>query len=136
MEYRFAESTPLSSKAKIIPSKFQSAFGHIFDQRKKRAVSSQEISIKVAVISNSESAAQNLKMEMIKRRLLSGAVSFFGKGIGYGTQSKLRFLPQYQTGLHFRRIRRGVGFAGVMLLFSVYALLSHPSRADCARGGD
>ncbi len=26
-----------------------------------------------------------------------GSGEWFGKGIGYGTQSKLRFLPQYET---------------------------------------
>ena len=31
----------------------------------------------------------------------TGSGQLFGKGIGYGTQSKLRFLPEYETDFIF-----------------------------------
>lgn len=56
-------------------------------------------------------------------KIAVGSGELFGKGIGYGTQSKLRFLPQYQTDFIFAAYAEEWGFIGVMLLLSVYALL-------------
>ncbi|MCX6787326.1 MAG: FtsW/RodA/SpoVE family cell cycle protein [Candidatus Kaiserbacteria bacterium] len=56
-------------------------------------------------------------------KIAVGSGEFFGKGIGYGTQSKLRFLPEYQTDFIFAAFAEEWGFAGVMLLFAMYALL-------------
>lgn len=56
-------------------------------------------------------------------KIAVGSGEIFGKGIGYGTQSKLRFLPQYQTDFIFAAFAEEWGFVGVLLLFSVYALL-------------
>jgi rod shape determining protein RodA len=52
-----------------------------------------------------------------------GSGELFGKGIGYGTQSKLRFLPEYQTDFIFAAFAEEWGFFGVMLLFLLYAIL-------------
>jgi len=56
-------------------------------------------------------------------KIAVGSGEIFGKGIGYGTQSKLRFLPQYQTDFIFAAFAEEWGFVGVMLLLSVYALI-------------
>jgi len=56
-------------------------------------------------------------------KIAVGSGELFGKGIGYGTQSKLRFLPQYQTDFIFAAYAEEWGFVGVLLLLSVYALL-------------
>jgi rod shape determining protein RodA len=56
-------------------------------------------------------------------KIAVGSGQLFGKGIGYGTQSKLRFLPEYQTDFIFAAFAEEWGFAGVILLFLVYALL-------------
>lgn len=56
-------------------------------------------------------------------KIAVGSGEMFGKGIGYGTQSKLRFLPQYQTDFIFAAFAEEWGFVGIMLLLSVYALL-------------
>lgn len=56
-------------------------------------------------------------------KIAIGSGEAFGKGIGYGTQSKLRFLPEYQTDFIFAAFAEEWGFAGVALLLSVYALL-------------
>ncbi|MCR4333571.1 MAG: rod shape-determining protein RodA [Patescibacteria group bacterium] len=56
-------------------------------------------------------------------KIAVGSGEFLGKGIGYGTQSKLRFLPEYQTDFIFAAFAEEWGFVGVALLLSVYALI-------------
>ncbi|MBI2025508.1 FtsW/RodA/SpoVE family cell cycle protein [Candidatus Kaiserbacteria bacterium] len=56
-------------------------------------------------------------------KIAVGSGELFGKGVGYGTQSKLRFLPEYQTDFIFAAFAEEWGFIGVALLFSLYALL-------------
>ncbi|HMO79040.1 MAG TPA: rod shape-determining protein RodA [Candidatus Paceibacterota bacterium] len=52
-----------------------------------------------------------------------GSGQIFGKGIGYGTQSRLKFLPEYQTDFIFAAFAEEWGFFGVILLFSCYGIL-------------
>jgi rod shape determining protein RodA len=52
-----------------------------------------------------------------------GSGEFFGKGIGYGTQSRLKFLPEYQTDFIFAAFAEEWGFVGVMILFICYGVL-------------
>jgi rod shape determining protein RodA len=56
-------------------------------------------------------------------KIAIGSGELFGKGVGYGTQSKLRFLPEYQTDFIFAAFAEEWGFAGVILLLLLYALL-------------
>ena len=56
-------------------------------------------------------------------KIAVGSGELLGKSVGYGTQSKLRFLPEYQTDFIFAAFAEEWGFAGVMLLLSLYALL-------------
>lgn len=53
----------------------------------------------------------------------TGSGELFGKGIGYGTQSKLRFLPEYQSDFIFASFAEEWGFVGVVLVLALYALL-------------
>ena len=52
-----------------------------------------------------------------------GSGQLLGKGIGYGTQSKLQFLPEYQTDFIFAAFAEEWGFTGVMLLFVLYGVI-------------
>ena len=52
-----------------------------------------------------------------------GSGEWFGKGIGYGTQSKLRFLPEYQTDFMFAAFAEEWGFVGVILVFMLFGVL-------------
>ena len=52
-----------------------------------------------------------------------GSGRLTGKGIGYGTQSKLSFLPEYQTDFIFPAYAEEWGFLGVILLFSLFGTL-------------
>lgn len=52
-----------------------------------------------------------------------GSGQVFGKGIGQGSQSKLRFLPEYQTDFIFAAFVEEWGFVGAILLLSIFLLL-------------
>ncbi len=52
-----------------------------------------------------------------------GSGEMLGKGIGYGTQSKLQFLPEYQTDFIFAAFAEEWGFIGVVLLFLMYGIV-------------
>jgi rod shape determining protein RodA len=52
-----------------------------------------------------------------------GSGQITGKGIGYGTQSKLSFLPEYETDFIFAAYAEEWGFMGVILLFVLFGIL-------------
>lgn len=63
-----------------------------------------------------------------------GSGEIWGKGIGYGTQSKLKFLPEYQTDFIFAAFAEEWGFMGVVLFFAVFAILIWRIIANARRG--
>jgi rod shape determining protein RodA len=52
-----------------------------------------------------------------------GSGQVLGKGIGYGTQSKLSFLPEYQTDFIFAAYAEEWGFLGIIFLFTLFGVL-------------
>lgn len=52
-----------------------------------------------------------------------GSGGLFGKGVGYGTQSRLNYLPEYRTDFIFAAFAEEWGFIGSMLLLILYGLL-------------
>jgi rod shape determining protein RodA len=52
-----------------------------------------------------------------------GSGQVLGKGVGYGTQSKLKFLPEYHTDFIFAAFAEEWGFVGVTILFTVFGIL-------------
>lgn len=52
-----------------------------------------------------------------------GAGQWFGRGLGFGSQSQLRFLPEAQTDFIFSVIAEELGFAGVVLLVVLFAIV-------------
>jgi len=52
-----------------------------------------------------------------------GSGQVLGKGIGYGTQSKLNFLPEYQTDFIFAAFAEEWGFVGAIILLSLYCIV-------------
>jgi len=52
-----------------------------------------------------------------------GSGGFFGKGVGYGTQSRLKFLPEYQTDFIFAAFAEEWGFVGVFILFCLFGVI-------------
>lgn len=52
-----------------------------------------------------------------------GSGELLGKGIGYGTQSRLKFLPEYQTDFIFASFAEEWGFVGVALLLLCFGVV-------------
>jgi len=52
-----------------------------------------------------------------------GSGELSGKGIGYGTQSRLKFLPEYETDFIFAAFAEEWGFIGVMILFALFGVV-------------
>jgi rod shape determining protein RodA len=52
-----------------------------------------------------------------------GSGQLWGKGVGYGTQSRLKFLPEFQTDFIFSAFAEEWGFAGVMILFTFFGIV-------------
>jgi rod shape determining protein RodA len=52
-----------------------------------------------------------------------GSGEILGKGIGEGTQSKLSFLPEYETDFIFAAFAEEWGFVGVLLVLALFGVL-------------
>lgn len=52
-----------------------------------------------------------------------GSGEVLGKGVGYGTQSRLSFLPEYETDFIFAAFAEEWGFVGVVLLFVLFGIV-------------
>ena len=52
-----------------------------------------------------------------------GSGQLLGKGVGYGTQSKLQFLPEYHTDFIFAAYSEEWGFVGILILFGLFGTL-------------
>ncbi len=63
-----------------------------------------------------------------------GSGQLLGKGIGMGTQSRLKFLPEYQTDFIFAAFAEEWGFVGAILLFILYAIVFGSIVSICIRG--
>jgi rod shape determining protein RodA len=51
-----------------------------------------------------------------------GSGQLMGKGIGYGTQSRLNFLPEYQTDFIFAAFAEEWGFIGITFIFLLFGI--------------
>lgn len=52
-----------------------------------------------------------------------GSGQVLGKGIGYGTQSKLQFLPEYETDFIFAAFAEEWGFVGVVIILLLFGVV-------------
>lgn len=52
-----------------------------------------------------------------------GSGGLLGKGLGYGTQSRLKFLPEYQTDFIFAAYAEEWGLIGVVILLGLYGVI-------------
>lgn len=65
-----------------------------------------------------------------------GSGELTGKGIGYGTQSKLQFLPEFQTDFIFAAYAEEWGFVGVILLYGLFIIVIIRILAIAMHGSD
>ena len=63
-----------------------------------------------------------------------GSGQLWGKGIGYGTQSKLEFLPEYETDFIFAAFAEEWGLLGVLVLFSLFGVVIYRLLLQAAAG--
>jgi len=59
-----------------------------------------------------------------------GAGGMFGRGIGFGSQSQLKFLPESQTDFIFAVISEELGFLGVILVLTFFSIFFYRSLAS------
>ncbi len=52
-----------------------------------------------------------------------GSGELIGKGVGYGTQSKLKFLPEYETDFIFAAFAEEWGLVGIIVLFFLFVMI-------------
>ncbi|OGN24958.1 MAG: hypothetical protein A3A13_01550, partial [Candidatus Yanofskybacteria bacterium RIFCSPLOWO2_01_FULL_43_22] len=63
-----------------------------------------------------------------------GSGELLGKGIGFGTQSRLKFLPEYETDFIFAAFAEEWGFVGVVFLFILYGIIIWRILENAMRG--
>lgn len=65
-----------------------------------------------------------------------GSGQILGKGIGYGTQSKLQFLPEFQTDFIFAAFAEEWGFFGIIILLGLFGIVIVRILVISAHGAD
>lgn len=65
-----------------------------------------------------------------------GAGRLLGRGLGFGSQSQLKFIPESQTDFIFAVIAEELGFLGVTLLLGLYGLIFYRCYKIAARAPD
>ena len=63
-----------------------------------------------------------------------GSGQVFGKGVGYGTQSRLQYLPEHQTDFIFASFAEEWGLIGVLFVYCLYMLIFWRILANAYRG--
>lgn len=63
-----------------------------------------------------------------------GSGQIFGKGVGFGTQSRLQFLPEYETDFIFASFAEEWGFIGVIFLFLFFFIVIWRILVNAAKG--
>lgn len=72
---------------------------------------------------NPERDALGAGYNITQATIAVGAGKLFGRGLGFGSQSQLRFLPEAQTDFIFAVIAEELGFAGVVALVILFSVL-------------
>jgi len=66
---------------------------------------------------------QGAGYSQVQSKISIGSGSLWGKGLGQGTQSVLKFLPEYQTDFIFAAFAEEWGFVGLIVLLGFYFIL-------------
>lgn len=69
-------------------------------------------------------------------KIAIGAGGLFGRGLGFGSQSQLRFVPEAQTDFLFSVIGEELGFATVLIVFALFTLFFFRAIRIAERSGD
>lgn len=60
---------------------------------------------------------------VLQSRVAVGSGGLWGRGVGYGTQSRLEFLPEHETDFIFAAFAEEWGFMGVTFLFVLFGVV-------------
>lgn len=60
---------------------------------------------------------------VLQAKIAAGSGQFFGRGLGRGTQSHLRFLPEYYTDFIFASLAEELGFLGAILTLILFGII-------------
>lgn len=72
---------------------------------------------------NPQKYSQTASYHSIQAKISVGSGQFWGKGLGRGTQSHLKFLPEYHTDFIFASLCEELGFLGGILVLGCYFFL-------------
>lgn len=78
---------------------------------------------RIATFINSTSDPLGQGYNVAQSVIAIGAGGWLGRGLGFGTQSQLKFLPESQTDFIFAVIAEELGFIGVVFLLGAFILL-------------
>lgn len=66
---------------------------------------------------------QGITYNLTQSIIAAGSGGIFGKGLGFGTQARYRFLPEFQTDFAFSSLVEQFGFIGGTIIIILYAIL-------------
>lgn len=89
---------------------------------------------RIATFLNPYTDLQGAGYNAYQSTIAVGSGEIFGKGIGYGTQSRLEFLPEHETDFIFAAFAEEWGFVGVGLLFLLYSIVIFRILLHAMRG--
>ena len=79
----------------------------------------QRVTTFINPVADLQGAGYNARQAMVA----VGSGEMFGKGVGYGTQSRLEFLPEYETDFIFAAFAEEWGFVGVLILILLFGII-------------
>jgi len=75
---------------------------------------------RIATLLNMDADPQGAGYQVIQSKIAIGSGGLFGKGIGHGTQTHLKFLPEQHTDFIFSVIGEEYGFIGVVIVLFLF----------------
>ncbi|MDO8676483.1 MAG: rod shape-determining protein RodA [Candidatus Azambacteria bacterium] len=78
---------------------------------------------RILIFINPERDALGAGYNITQATIAIGAGQFLGRGLGFGSQSQLRFLPEAQTDFIFSVIAEELGFVGAATLVVLYGII-------------
>ncbi len=78
---------------------------------------------RIAVFLNPSLDPLGAGYNVTQAKIAIGSGQWYGRGLGFGSQSQLRFLPESQTDFVFAVIAEELGFFGAMMIFAAMILL-------------
>jgi len=72
---------------------------------------------------NPQTDIQGSGYNLVQSIIAIGSGKVMGRGLGYGTQTKLNFLPEFHTDFAFASLIEQFGFIGGLLVISIFVIL-------------